>query len=71
MIIEFLKEERGQGAIEYILLAGGIIIAAVVIFSIYGRMTQSTAEALNRSVGQASATMENRISNEITNGLTG
>ncbi len=71
MIRKFLKEERGQGAIEYILLAGGIIVAAVVIFAIYGRMTSSTAEALNRSVGEASATMENRIGNEIGNAIAG
>ena len=34
MFKRFLKEEEGQGAIEYILLAGGIIVAAVVIFAI-------------------------------------
>ncbi len=32
---KFLKEERGQGAIEYIMLAGGIIVAAIVIFVLY------------------------------------
>jgi Flp pilus assembly pilin Flp len=44
MLKKFLKEEKGQGAIEYILLAGGIIVAAVVIFAIYSKMT-STASA--------------------------
>ncbi len=30
-----LKEEKAQGAIEHLLLAGGIIVAAIVIFAIY------------------------------------
>ncbi len=49
--MKFLKEEKGQGAIEYILLAGGIIVAAVVIFAIYSSMVSSAGTALNESVG--------------------
>ncbi len=45
MFKRFLKEEEGQGAIEYLLLAGGVIVAAVVIFAIYNRMKlQAEAE---------------------------
>jgi len=47
MLKRFLKEEKGQGAIEYILLAGGIIVAAVVIFAIYSKMTSTAANRLN------------------------
>ncbi len=71
MISRFVREERAQGAIEYILLAGGIIVAAVVIFAIYSRMTRSTAEALNRSVANASATIEARIRNEAATQIAG
>lgn len=49
--MRFLKEEKGQGAIEYILLAGGIIVAAVVIFAIYSSMVSSAGSQLNESVG--------------------
>jgi Flp pilus assembly pilin Flp len=49
--MRFLKEEKGQGAIEYILLAGGIIVAAVVIFAIYSSMVSSAGASLNQSVG--------------------
>ncbi len=65
MFGKFLKEEKAQGAIEYILLAGGIIVAAVVIFAIYSQMTQSTATKLNESVGNASGVMDSRIRNEV------
>jgi uncharacterized protein (UPF0333 family) len=65
MMMKFVREERAQGAIEYILLAGGIIVAAVVIFAIYSRMTRSAAETLNRTVGNATEEMENIITNKI------
>jgi len=51
LILKFAREERGQGGIEYILLAGGIIVAAVVIISVYSSMVGGTATTLNESVG--------------------
>lgn len=60
-----IGDEREQGAIEYILLAGGIVVAAVIVYGIYMRMTRSTVEVLNRSVDNASATVENKFKNEV------
>ncbi len=51
MFRRFLEEEKAQGAIEYLLIAGGVIVAAVVVLSIYSSMTQSAATSLNQSVG--------------------
>jgi Flp pilus assembly pilin Flp len=65
MLKRFLKEEKAQGAIEYILLAGGIIVAAVVIFAIYSSMTRTAGERLNVSAQNATATMEQRIQEEV------
>lgn len=65
MIKEFIGDERAQGAIEYILLVGGIIVAAITIFSIYGQMTRETALKLNASVSNASDKMAERIESEI------
>ena len=65
MFRRFLKEEKGQGAIEYILLAGGIIVAAVVIFAIYSRMTRSMGEAANESAQQAATGVATGVNNEI------
>ncbi len=61
MFERFLKEEKGQGAIEYILLAGGIIVAAVVIFAIYSRMTKSAGNKLEQATGAATTVMQNQI----------
>ncbi len=65
MLKTFLKEEKGQGAIEYILLAGGIIVAAVVIFAIYSKMTGSAANRLNETTDAATSVMSSRISAEV------
>jgi Flp pilus assembly pilin Flp len=61
----FWKEEKGQGAIEYILLAGGVVVAAVVIFTIYSKMTAAGANKLNTTGDAASSTMSSRISAEV------
>ncbi|WP_414470541.1 Flp family type IVb pilin [Methanobacterium sp. ACI-7] len=46
--MEFLKDEKGQGAAEYILLFGGVIVIAIAALLIYqsyfsgsGNMTSS------------------------------
>ena len=61
MFEKFLKEEKAQGAIEYILLAGGIIVAAVVIFAIYSSMVSSAATSLNATTQTQVARMGNSI----------
>jgi Flp pilus assembly pilin Flp len=61
MLKRFLKEEKGQGAIEYILLAGGIIVAAVVIFAIYSKMTSEAANRLNATTSAATSVMSSKM----------
>ncbi|GBE18138.1 class III signal peptide [archaeon BMS3Abin16] len=58
---EFIHGERGQGAIEYILLAGGIIVAAVVVFTIYSRMAGEAGNRINATTEAASSIMSSRI----------
>ena len=50
MLGRFLKDEKGQGAIEYIMLAGGIIVAAIIIFVIYKKAAVKAGSSLNASV---------------------
>ncbi len=61
----FLKEEKAQSAIEYILLAGGIIVAAVVIFSVYTSITRSTSANVNESVNIAMGNLTDRIDSTV------
>ena len=65
MLGKFFKEEKGQGAIEYILLAGGIIVAAVVIFAIYGRITETAANRLEGSTSGATSMLSSKIEAEV------
>ncbi len=48
-------EERAQGGIEYVLLVGGIIVVAVVVFAVYSSMTRSAAVALNATTDETVA----------------
>ncbi|GCC10626.1 hypothetical protein IPdc08_00659 [archaeon] len=61
----FLREENGQGAIEYIMLAGGIIVAAIIIFVIYKRAAASAGAKLSASVNQTAAGENKAISTRL------
>lgn len=63
MTLKFAQEERAQSGIEYILLAGGIILAAVVIISIYSGMVSSAGTSINESVGSKVSDIDSAISN--------
>jgi len=65
MLGKFLKEDKGQGAIEYILLAGGIIVAAVVIFAIYGRITETAANRLEVSTSASTSMVSSKLEAEV------
>ena len=43
----FIKDERGQGAAEYILLFGGVIVIAVAALTIYRGYFQGQAGLLS------------------------
>ncbi len=64
---KFLKEERGQGAIEYILLAGGIIVAAVVIFYIYKSIAKTAGTKTNATVTMTTEEVNKTIAAELQN----
>ncbi len=57
MLEKFLQEEKGQGAIEYIMLAGGIIVAAIIIFVIYKNAAAGAGAKMNASIN-ATANVE-------------
>lgn len=61
----FLSDERGQAGLEYILLVGGIIVTAVVLFAIYQSMTKGSADKLDESSSGASSAMSSKISSEV------
>jgi hypothetical protein len=53
-----------------LLVIGGLIVGAVVIFAIYSQMTQSTAQELQHSTDQAAQDMEERVRREVE-GMSG
>ncbi len=65
MLEKFLQEEKGQGAIEYIMLAGGIIVAAIIIFVIYKQAASSAGLKMNASIAQTGTAEKAAISNQL------
>ncbi len=61
----FLREDSGQGAIEYILLVGSIILAVVMIFAIYREMTSTAWVAVNATTNNASGQISDEIEEQI------
>jgi hypothetical protein len=44
---ERLLQEDGQGTLEYILLAGGVIVGMILVFAMYQKMASTTADKLS------------------------
>ncbi len=61
LVMKFLNEERGQAAIEYILIVGGVIIAAVVVGTIYSETVRNTGETFMKSVNSVTNSTKNKI----------
>lgn len=66
----FLLSEGGQGAIEYILLSGGIVLAGIFVFTIYSQMVINSALVLNESTDYASDAMADAINLAINNEMS-
>lgn len=56
-LIEFLKDDNGQGAVEMILLFGGVIVITIVALAFYNSYTdqlgsgvESEAENLTQNI---------------------
>ncbi len=67
-IKKFFQEEKGQGAIEYIMLAGGIIVAAIIIFVIYKNAAASAGAKMGASINQTAAGESKQIAAALANG---
>jgi uncharacterized protein (UPF0333 family) len=65
-IRKFLGEEKAQGAIEYILITGGVIVAAITVVSIYAKMLQNTAQAMESSSENVMNAIENQVQTELS-----
>ncbi|MFV2040675.1 MAG: Flp family type IVb pilin [Candidatus Hydrothermarchaeales archaeon] len=58
---DFIRGESGQGAIEYILLVGGIIVGAIIVLSMYGRLTGTAVNRINSTTDAATSITSSRI----------
>jgi len=64
---KFVEEEEGQGGIEYILLVGGILVAAVMAVLVYKRMTVGSYQTVNTSAQNASVKTGDLLTQGVAN----
>jgi len=67
MFRDFLSSESAQGSLEYILLAGGIIVVAIVIFVLYKQVGVKAGGFINSTQEETTAKESVKISSEILN----
>jgi len=61
----FVKEEKAQAALEYVMLVGGAVVAAITIGSIYIRMVRSAGEKMISATAAYSEKVSVKINEEI------
>jgi uncharacterized protein (UPF0333 family) len=53
----FLDEERAQASIEFVLVTGGVIVAAITIFSLQGTISSLANVSTNWAENQRNASI--------------
>lgn len=62
-MLGFFREEEAQVSAEYIMLAGGVIVVAVVVYAVYYSMVKTTGKSINTSAENVTSKMETLVSN--------
>jgi len=57
--MRFLKDEKGQGAAEYILLFGGVIVIAIVALILYRSYFQGQTLSSNQDIQKVRTNLSN------------
>lgn len=61
-MMRFLKDEKGQGAAEYILLFGGVIVIAIVALLLYRSYFQSQSFSTTNDIQNVRTNVANKES---------
>ncbi|MDI3483474.1 MAG: hypothetical protein PWQ74_61 [Methanobacteriaceae archaeon] len=61
-MMKFLKDEGGQGAAEYILLFGGVIVIAIVALLIYRSYFTSQSSSTGNDIQNVRSNVANKES---------
>jgi len=58
-------DEKGQGALEYLLLIGGAVLVAVVVIVLIISLAGDTGNAVNQGIAQGVTTMNEAYTNNL------
>lgn len=61
----FIKEEKAQTALEYVLLIGIVILQAILIGAVYMRIVRAAGEKMLRFTGEYTDKLSGELNNEI------
>jgi uncharacterized protein (UPF0333 family) len=61
--MSFLKDEGGQGAAEYILLFGGVIVIAIAALLIYNAYFQNSTLNSGEDISNVRSSVQNKANN--------
>ncbi len=65
-LLAVVREERAQGSLEYILLAGAIIVGLIIVIPFYRSAADTSARVMNTSVETTQAKFNQSISEELS-----
>lgn len=63
LLKKFLREEEAQGAVEYLFLAIGIILAVIIVYTAYYRISKSSGEGIENATINATAALAQMLAN--------
>lgn|GEM_PF-3682959 len=63
LLRKFLKKEEAQSAVEYLLLAIGIIIAVIIVCTAYYRISKSGGGGIENATANATAALTQILAN--------
>jgi Flp pilus assembly pilin Flp len=58
-LFRFLRDQRGAGMVEYIILAGMIAVAGIIVFKNFGQKVKDKVKKQTTAVGQVVDTPSN------------
>jgi len=57
--MQFLKDKKAQGALEYLLIIGGAIVLAAIVIAIVLKITNTTKDTTNTQTDKYTSVLDN------------
>ena len=65
MLKRFFQDEKGQGAIEYIMLVSGVLLSAIIVVVVYNHTVIKAGDRLEVSVNATASAESEAIATQL------